>query len=360
MFEDTNLITALITAVVTVGLFIIKERIEAQRLKKQESKKTEGSFRAYTAPLQKAAISLYFRLKEIFEQKAKFLLDVAPSNNYYQYRYISTLYRLCIVLAWIRAVSRELSGMELENQKLYTDIKSSIESFQRALFEGRFVEEARLEYLCRKWELDIEVLKNENYEQVQEQIQQIIWDTLSSAEETYAYQLKDEDQMKLLKEVSDLLCSFSNTEVKSIEFLEKYKKSTIRALSRTESWIYRDWQNSIGDVMLKSANGNNSNRKFDTMGFEEFEDLFLELKENKDHKNRWVGRVDGLFHNLDMTSDEKFDARVQQLQNVASSLIILIKTLDRLNPEVLISNEIVLNDLMVFDQENNPEYYQES
>ena len=359
----TEVLTAILTAIVTVGLFIVKEQIEAVRSRRQAEQERVDAFRAYTSPLLRASYSLYYRIKEIFKQEAKFLLNIAPNNNYYQYRYISTLYRLAVVLGWLRALTREMAGMDLGDREKYKDIIDAVETFRASLYKSQLMEGARVEYLARKWGIDISELPKEDHNFLEGQIRQIIWDTLADEDANYAYELDDEKQLQLLQKVGNLIAEIAQQPPPEKSLLKDFFRTAIRAISRTESWIYRDWQQAIGDVMLVPSESSNTRRRFEVMGFQQFEDMYLkQLKNKKDPlpEHRWISRIDSLFQDLDVKNDDKFDARIQQLRNIGSTLLDLIQILDDLEPDAAeYASGEKLEQLIQFDKEEcNPVYHQ--
>lgn len=366
LLKDTSFTTALLTAIVTVGLFILKEWIENRREHKKEAQKRVDEFRAYTDPLLRAAYDLYQRLQEIFDQKAKFLLERAPKNHFNQYRYISTLYRLCVVLGWVRALRIELAGMELHDSSQYKNIDTSIKEFQRMLYESHLMEGARISFLARIWKINVNDLPSEDLRRMEENIAQLIWDTLAEKNTIYAKDLDEETQIILLRKIAKMMSEDCDQEQISEEALIASAHASIRSISRTESWIYLDWQYAIGDIMLDESDGLNTLRKLKVIGFEAFEDMYLEYVASKrdekmNLKNRWIGRINKLFLDLRVETSEavkKYDARIQQMRNVASALLRLIEALEAIKQEETYKRPEELNDYFIYDEsQSNPKYY---
>ena len=374
---DSTLITAIVTAIVTVGLFIVKEAIENARNRRKSKQQKIDTFRAYTDPLKDASILLYERLMEIFENKAKFLYRQAPKNPYNQYRYISTLYRLCVVLGWVRATKKELAGVDLEDARQLQNIDASINAFQQSLFDNQFMEGERVRFLMKKWDLEHLELEDEEKDRMSEEIAQYIWGELAKHDKVYARQLDDEKQLIVLRKIAEMICTYCNSDMPHDEVLSETHRDVIRAISRTEAWIYRDWQVAIGEIMLEEVSGVNALRNYQVRGFETFEDMYLEYQQSKgrgaveteqhqderfdEHvRNRWIGRIDRLFKNLNMNSMVTHDARIQQLRNVGSALLVMIEQLEKLvvNGEYQPSEQ--LKTFKEFDRTtSNPDFYAE-
>ncbi|MDH3651816.1 MAG: hypothetical protein OEQ53_19180 [Saprospiraceae bacterium] len=66
------------------------------------------------------------------------------------------------------------------------------------------------------------------------------------------------------------------------------------------------------------------------MSFRNFEDLYLQHKSHT-APNRWLGRIDNLFNDLDVEDDEKYDARIPQLKNICGRSILLFDALTQLD-----------------------------
>ena len=84
-----------------------------------------------------------------------------------------------------------------------------------------------------------------------------------------------------------------------------------------EAYIYRDWQAAIGDMMIIETKS--TPRRFDVIGFGEFEDRYLKIPKERDIERRWFVRLETLFHDLNMAQTSMFDARQQQLKNLQNN-----------------------------------------
>lgn len=124
--------------------------------------------------------------------------------------------------------------------------------------------------------------------------------------------LSDEAKKDLAKTVSDLICTTINCSKIDKEIVNETVKTTVREMSRVEAWIFRDWQSALGDMMIKKAS-TDTDRKFEVIGFKEFERLYLS-QDVEDRK--WIERIDRLFKNLDVSIADRFDARTLQFKNI--------------------------------------------
>jgi hypothetical protein len=108
---DEKLIAALIGLVgVLVGLFVRdvflqlhlfnrKRKQEIEDRQSEEVRESKDAVWQYAAPLYRSIESLHYRLKEIIEDgPATYLLHDSPKTEYFEYKKISTVYRLGAVL----------------------------------------------------------------------------------------------------------------------------------------------------------------------------------------------------------------------------------------------------------------------
>jgi len=115
-----------------------------------------------------------------------------------------------------------------------------------------------------------------------------------------------------------LISAKTDTPTVDNKIIEEKLDIAVDEIAREFCWIYRDWQNAIGDEMLIQLN--NSYRNFDVIGFS----TFMEKHDN----NKWLNKLDNLFSNLDVSMDTRFDTRVSQIKLIYISLIDLIEQLN--------------------------------
>jgi hypothetical protein len=94
----------------------------------------------------------------------------------------------------------------------------------------------------------------------------------------------------------------------------------IRRIGVRESWIYRDWQDAIGELMLVETQ--NSTRRFNVIDFGTFETKSSVQSHVSDMGKAslevWIPRLQGVFDDLDMS--DRTDARTYQLKSVLRML----------------------------------------
>ncbi|MEM7370450.1 MAG: hypothetical protein AAF587_17705 [Bacteroidota bacterium] len=381
--QNKEISSALIATLTTIVVLFGKEFMDNRRAKKQEQKEQFDTFKIYGSPLLLAAESLIFRLKEIFDHGSTFLHEDGFQIEYYRYRYISTLYRLCAVLGWLAIFKRELVNLDLKGKKANEEIDKAIDAFEGALASNNIGQDSLLQYLAKKWKVNLDKLTAKERREVEQQIEFSINAHLAKVENKeegekteiteWIKKLKKQKenisleldprrplpvglQMEILRIAASVITEKMNTESIPEERLEAHRSKCILCLSRKVSWIYRDWQKAIGNLMYDHAGNEYAEGRFHIMSFRKFEEEYLAYKD-KPEDHRWLRRVDRLLVNLDVLRDDKVDARIQQLKNVLSgSIQLFVAIQDRGIGTAIISNK-KLDELKKFDKTNNESWY---
>ncbi|MCU7549828.1 hypothetical protein OCK74_11920 [Chitinophagaceae bacterium LB-8] len=288
--------------------------------------KRRQTFRKYANPLMISSIVLLYRIKEIF-YRGYFLLDISPKNYFNDYKYISSIYRLLALIGWIRASKIELSYIEVEKTDDYKYIEKAITEFEKSLADGEHIEQSVLENLAEHWNLPINSLQKEDKNKLGVNIEKIIDEYCFKEKVEIPLELSEETKQNLAKAVSDLICTTIKCSKVDKEIINETVKTTIKEMSRVEAWIFRDWQSALGDMMIKKAS-NDTERKFEVIGFKEFEQLYTS---NEPEDRKWIERIDRLFRNLDVSLNDRFDARTQQFKNIYKATYGLLEAYSKVN-----------------------------
>jgi hypothetical protein len=306
------IVAAFIAASVAVLTILTKDLWFPILTEKRNSKaKRKQTFKKYANPLMVSSVALLYRIREIF-YRGYFLLDEAPKNFYNNYKYVSSVYRLLAVIGWIRASKIELSHIEVEKDDDYKQIEKAIFEFEKSLADGEHIEQSVLENLSKHWNLEIANISNEEKRKLGVSIENAI-DKFCFKENIEIPLLLTEGSKKdLAKTVSDLICSKINCTKIGNEIINETINTAVKEMSRVEAWIFRDWQSALGDMMIKKA-ANDTDRKFEVIGYKEFEQIYF----SQEPENRkWIERIDRLFKNLDVAIADHFDSRAQQFKNI--------------------------------------------
>jgi len=314
---------ALIGAVVSLTILFLKDFVLKLWQERKQSEKTAlDIYKKYTDPLALASSDLLWRLREIFYDKASgsYLSAQEPLTRYEGYKQRSTLYRLGALLGWVRAYRRELSFLTFDNnRKPLQSLQESIYAFEGALADGTHIELQRLEGLCKVW--DIEIPSDSKQKSLTGlELDYFIKRFLRKNAVNIAIELSEKQQIELCSECCKLICQNFSIKSLSSDLIVECRVRAIQQIAVREAWLFRDWQAGIGDLMLHNING--GERRFEVVGYKDFEQIFLDG--NKEEK-RWFDRLASVLIDLDVSGVDRFDARVQQLRAtmVATAKIVL-------------------------------------
>lgn len=313
---QATLLAAILSALIAISVIFINKFFE----KKQQRKEKSDTIKKYANPLILSLEQLAWRLKEILEFKGVYLLPNAPDNGFFKYKFESTVYRLCAVLGWIEAAKKEQSYLAGIKIKQHNDIQAAIRQFQKVLADGSHVEVSILDELAKLYKLDKVELTDADRAMLGVKMEEVVFKYIPTNIKRNVNELEQTRQIDLIKEILDLICNkTSQTEI-SKDTIGELRQTAINEISREYCWIYRDWQNAIGETMLKTIQ--NANRRFDILSFAEFEEIKL--------TNSWLNKADGLFTSIDVSKEDRFDSRVSQLRLLFGAIVSLIIVLKRL------------------------------
>ena len=326
---------AIITASFTVGGILFKDLLlklweERRALQREES----AVYDRYSKPLAASACSLLIRLNEIVLQKhrpvylksAGFLDGKGQGSAFRVYKKLSTLYRLATLIGWIRACRREYSFVRVAASRKNERIDEAIAAFEKALADGSWVERERVLRLVDVWKLQqvTEVEKDAGrLEELGVLVDNAIYDNLESNKAAELFELDPAGQQKICVEIAGLLARQLNTNPVSGAMMKVTWPVAFGILSMREAWIYKDWQDAIGDMMLRRVEG--EDRKFEVLGFYEFE----KLCSSTDHEQRpLIQRLADILDQLDLSiTQDRFDARPRQLRALARANANLVQAM---------------------------------
>lgn len=258
-------VSALIGAVVAVVIFWI----QILREEKKEKKKEYDTYKKYSKPIMFSAETLAWRLKEILSFNSNYLLPDAPENGFFKYKFDSTVYRLCAFIGWIRATQREQSYIEGYGSSKSRKVQETINSFQKALADGEHIEVSIYEELCKLYCIPNKEITAHKRKEIGVEIEVIIFKFIQDDIFKNVINLPRDTQRKMMNDILETICNKTNQEIPSSVATENKIELAIMEITREFCWIYRDWQNAIGDEMIIQAN--NNYRNFDIIGLREFE-----------------------------------------------------------------------------------------
>lgn len=313
-----------IVTLITVCLgFFIKDYLIPVILEKRKSRIEKVSvFRNYRTPLKDSALSLKRRLDEIFRTRAHILWKDNPNNDFYNYKIISTNYRLCALLGWITAFKIEESYLQVPSKKLHEQIASQLDAFSTSLADGQGVEMDVANRFISILKIDVTSLNAGIIEKFSVEIDHLIQIAISPEKKQLLSEASKEYQDKFR---SSLLLLITKLFEENISYEQLVELNVIEEASIRVGLIYRDWQHGIGDLMIKERN-KNSGRSYDVISFREFEEILLG---GDTSKQLWLERSMRLFRDLDVSKDDRADNRILQLKNINEALRKLISALEK-------------------------------
>lgn len=335
-----TIIVSIIGALVAFVTIITKDYwIPLLTDKRILKRKKDETFKKYSNPIIFSSISLLYRLQDIM-YKGTFLLDSTPKNSYNIYKFVSTIYRFGALIGWIRASKIELSNIEVTTSEEYLLIEKAINKFEESLADGKHIEQSVLENLAGIWNLDLSSEDDSVKNYLSVNIQDIIDKYCEKKLVEIPILLNKKSKIKLINEISDLISSRINNQGIRAEISNENIENMIQSISRTESWIYRDWQSAIGDMMIKKDIS--AGRQYEVMGYKEFEKIYF----SEDQENiKWILRITGLFKNLDFSIDDKYDARPHQFKNIYAAVYNLLETYSHIKLESIDLTSKALTEL---------------
>jgi hypothetical protein len=314
------LLAAVITAFSTLSNTLLQTWLGHRRADREANQMQQELYRRYANPLTGAAVSLYWRLKEVFEEgRSDYLKSGGGETRFERHKASSTRYRIAAVLGWIAALRHELVLANAKPSESADAIRTAISAVQTSLAEGVHVERASAERLAIIWGVELT-----NVHGAGVAVDFAAKRALHKFGTTDVGQLEPGQRSELLHTVATAL-SDHTTEPAAVEVIASTEWEAMAALSTREAWIYRDWQDAIGEWMLLEVP--TAARRYDVRGYLWFSEV-ERLGEPKDAE--WLLRLSELTKELDIAAEK--DARVGQLRGVYVALAELIQKLDETEP----------------------------
>lgn len=324
---QVNIITSLTTIIVIIFTIILKEYFINIFKKKTEEKNIQLKIsKSYSYPIVRSAEKLVFRLNEILTQRSSFLLSKNTINVFYNYKFNSTIYRLCVLMAWIRAINIEFTFYDSFNKNIFKEIDKAINDFQGALADGNPVEIKILNNVANILCLNISKLDKVEKENMAIALEDVLYNKLISKSALSSLDLAQKDQLSLLKSISNKFCEKLNHEKLDDKVIIDNLDKLIKEISIVESYIYREWQEAIGDIFILKSD--RQFRKYDVLGYGVYEEIIVSKSDNY----KWIEKVEKLFRNLNIDNDSAYDYRIVQIKKIYNSCLELIEVFSHFSP----------------------------
>jgi len=111
-------------------------------------------FELYALPLAQSATSVFWRIGEILGGRSHFLINTDYQSDFYAYKFISSCFRLEVMLAWIRAIDKEIARLPSPGNVGSTDIESAIKRIKWVLAEGEEIERRLVRNIFSIWRVE--------------------------------------------------------------------------------------------------------------------------------------------------------------------------------------------------------------
>jgi hypothetical protein len=330
---DATVKAALITACVTLLGIILKDLVLKFIEERRATSRAEAAvYSRYSKPLAAAASSLLVRLDEIILQRHRpVYLKIAgipagkgAGSAFRAYKKLSTLYRLASLIGWVRACRREFSHVRVAPRNENAAIDSAISELENALADGSWIERERVLRLVDLWKLcaapDITPTKLAEFGIL---VDNAIWDVLESAQLQEFSELSQDQQESACRTVAKVMTSYLQTNAVDPAVMSVTWPDAFRIISIREAWLYKDWQDALGDMMLRRVEA--EDRKFEVLGYSDFERLYRAGDEAQKER---VNQITEIFDALDLSIEDRFDARPRQLRRLSRATAKLVKALN--------------------------------
>ncbi|QOV34225.1 hypothetical protein IM697_29300 [Streptomyces ferrugineus] len=315
----------LISAGVSALILVLGELFLRQRARQEKRQGIQATYQKYSEPLALSSTDLFWRLREVFDTSGAgfYLQGQVHATKFEHYKALSTLYRLAVVLGWIRALRRELFFLPGASRETLKRLDDALHSFTSALAEGGHVETRRVASLMSLWSVGVtpstEVVTQAGIRIDREQRR-----FLHEAQAADANQLSDDDQLRLCRAVADMLADVIDCPRIATGIVEETRHRAVSCLAVREAWIYRDWQAAIGDLVLRDAQL--GQRQFEVIGYKQFEEMSV----NGEEEDRlWLRRLHTVVDDLDVGGDRTRDARIDQLWEIHLATARIIEALHK-------------------------------
>lgn len=322
---DNDVISILLGVVTGCVIAAISSLLIPLFMKRMEvAEKRRGIYEIYTQPLAADAVNLLWRLDEIlFRKRGQYLLEDAPPTFFNQYKRISTCYRLAVIIGWIRAIRLEQSYLFYGDQAAVDALRRAIVGFESALADSPRVEIGVVSNLARLWKIELpdeaEMVAFVAAQVVAEMQRFLSKNALARYHELAGLEAKN--ALELVQYVAGSVTRTLNHAPIAEQVLIDTYPAALKIIGVRQAWIYRDWQQAIGDVMIREVEGRM--RRFDVIGYSAF----------SQGQSPWFDRLWDLVKGIDVREPEGADLRLQQLRLVARATASLVCSIESLHLE---------------------------
>ncbi len=310
-FKDFNAFVIEQTSTQPISsLLVLPENQTASTIEKQAQ---DAIIKHYHRKLALALSNCCQRLEIVFRDGMPSMQLNNITDNYLDYRHISTLYRLCAVLGWLHIIRKDWAYLHSIQDKHHNHIYAMINTVCQSLAQNPTHYE-------QKWLKLLEVLAiAQNNPQIESrtivQLQYLLSQYIPFDKGLVIEEKNNELHAPFFYKLHKLLRTTTKNYTLSLKQLLEYQQAIMTILDGREAWIYEDWQIAIGELMVKNDPLNE--RYFSIVDYGTFEQWLLS---KKTATARWIRRIQQLFDQLDFAIAPIQDARINQLKNTYQSM----------------------------------------
>jgi len=325
-----DVLSALIGTATGVVLAIVSSLIIPLVIRRQEKREQRRSIHEkYAQPLAADAVNLLWRLDEIlFRGRSQYLRDEAPATAFNVYKRISTSYRIAVILGWIRAIEQEQSYLFYGEEKSQTDLRRAVADLESALADSPHVEVHVLRRLAALWDLALP--------EDQDEVARIAACANAEMQHVLAehrlaryhdlLDLNGPRQLEAVRRIGAAVCAAMGRPPVEEAVLTATAADALGQAAIRQAWIYRDWQQAIGALMIRPVEG--AARRFDTLDYGAFEAL---VTDGTGSEKVWMDRLEAALVGIDAAQPDPTDFRIDQLRRVARATAALVCAIERLD-----------------------------
>lgn len=312
------------TTLVTVILGLIFKDYLIPGWVESRSRKRKGQvlLDQYRAQLIKACDALASRLAEIYRIRSHYLWADAPTHEFYLYKYRSSVYRLCVLLGWIRAYRMHEALLCFKEINSKYAVSHSMDELASSLADGQSVEMYVAKAICDILNVNRALLPQDVLFKFSVQVDELVQRYVMNRSVGFVADLPGNDQEEFIRDVIALIPS-----VPSSLSTKAQSEMIIKVVSVKLGLIYRDWQQALGDLMVERNEGNDLSHR--VMGYRQFEKIMDEVDQNEERK--WLAKAERIFQGLDLRADRGTDARIHQLKRLYGHVYKLMTVLNDLD-----------------------------
>ncbi len=315
----------LATAVITSFLIPIFQR----RQEKVEQRRSVHE--KYAQPLAADAVNLLWRLNEIlFKGRAQYLREDAPPTTFNVYKRISTCYRIAVILGWIRAIEQEQSYLFYGEEQSQTDLRRAVADLESALADSPHVEVHVLRRVAGLWQVPLPEDRDEvaRIAACANAEMQHVLAEYRLARYHDLLDLNGPRQMEAVRRIAGAVTAAMDRPPVEESVLTATGAEALGHIAVRQAWIYRDWQQAIGALMIRPVEG--AARRFDVLDYGAFEAL---ITSSAGDEKVWVDRLEAALVGIDAVQPDPADFRINQLRGVARATAALVCAIERLDLE---------------------------